>query len=174
MRLSWFSGSACHLRVISGVAGSCPPWCRVSRNREGRHELHTTCMTSAVEHQVAWKTGVLASVPELTGDRRQMAAFRLLGRKTQPSFWSVYRVHRFVLLSKESQASKAARQAPLGWHTLRRSLAISNGGNEKAVQSQLRHTTPKIKLELYALAVSADQQKAHRKVVRMVLPPKFP
>src|ERR1700688_970222 len=29
---------------------------------------------------------------------------------------------------------------------------------------------PKITLELYAQAVSADQQKAHRKVVQMVLP----
>jgi len=40
----------------------------------------------------------------------------------------------------------------------------------KVAQSQLRHTTPKITLELYAQAVSADQQKAHRKVVQMVLP----
>jgi endonuclease V-like protein UPF0215 family len=38
----------------------------------------------------------------------------------------------------------------------------------------LRHTTPKITLELYAQAVTADQQKAHRKVVKMVLPAKFP
>ena len=44
----------------------------------------------------------------------------------------------------------------------------------KVTQSQLRHTTPKITLELYAQAVSTDQQKAHRKIVRMVLPPKFP
>jgi len=44
----------------------------------------------------------------------------------------------------------------------------------KVTQSQLRHTTPKITLELYAQAVSADQQKAHKKVVRMVLPLKFP
>ena len=52
---------------------------------------------------------------------------------------------------------------------LRRSLAtllISNGENVKVAQSQLRHT-PKITLELYAQAVSADQQKAHKKVVQM-------
>jgi integrase len=48
-------------------------------------------------------------------------------------------------------------------------LLISNGENVKVTQTQLRHTTPKITLELYAQAVSADQQKAHKKVVRMVL-----
>ena len=61
--------------------------------------------------------------------------------------------------------------------TLRRSLAtllISNGENVKVAQSQLRHTTPKITLELYAQAVYADQQKAHRKVVQMVVPARFP
>jgi integrase len=60
---------------------------------------------------------------------------------------------------------------------LRRSLAtllISNGENVKVARSQLRHTTPNITLELYAQAVSADQQKAHKKVVQMVLPAKFP
>jgi hypothetical protein len=74
-------------------------------------------------------------------------------------------------------ALKSSKQAPIGWHTLRRSLAtllISNGENVKVAQSQLRHTTPKITLELYAQAVSADQQKAHKKVVQMVLPAKFP
>jgi integrase len=72
---------------------------------------------------------------------------------------------------------KSSKQAPAGWHTLRRSLAtllISNGENVKVTQSQLRHTTPKITLELYAQTVSADHQKAHKKVVRMVLPTKFP
>jgi hypothetical protein len=44
----------------------------------------------------------------------------------------------------------------------------------KVAQSQLRHTTPKITLELYAQAVSADQQEAHRKVVQMMLPTRFP
>jgi integrase len=72
---------------------------------------------------------------------------------------------------------KSSKQAPIGWHTLRRSLPtllISNGENVKVAQSHLRHTTPKITLELYAQAVSADQQKAHRKVVQMVLPARFP
>jgi hypothetical protein len=35
-------------------------------------------------------------------------------------------------------------------------LLISNGENVKVTQSQLRHTTPKITLELYAQAVSTD------------------
>jgi len=38
----------------------------------------------------------------------------------------------------------------------------------------LAQTTPKITLELYAQAVSADQQDAHNKVVQMVLPVAFP
>ena len=46
-------------------------------------------------------------------------------------------------------------------------------GNVKVAQSQLRHTTPKITLELYAQAVSSDQQEAHKKVVKMVLPAEF-
>ncbi|MGA7293801.1 MAG: site-specific integrase [Terriglobales bacterium] len=72
---------------------------------------------------------------------------------------------------------KSSKEAPIGWHTLRRSLAtllISNGENVKVTQSQLRHTTPKITLELYAQAVSTDQQQAHKKVVRMVFPTGFP
>jgi hypothetical protein len=52
-------------------------------------------------------------------------------------------------------------------------LLISNGENVKVTQSQLRHTTPKITLEPYAQAVSADHEKAHKKVVRMVIPTKF-
>ncbi|MFZ0309415.1 MAG: hypothetical protein WAL89_14685 [Candidatus Sulfotelmatobacter sp.] len=44
----------------------------------------------------------------------------------------------------------------------------------KVARSLLRHTTPKITLELYAQAVSADQQEAHKKVVQMVLPSEFP
>jgi hypothetical protein len=53
-------------------------------------------------------------------------------------------------------------------------LLISNGENVKVTQTQLRHTTPKITLDLYAQAVSADQQKAHKKVVQMVFPKKLP
>jgi hypothetical protein len=52
-------------------------------------------------------------------------------------------------------------------------LLIPNGENVKVAQSQLRHTTPKITLEFYAHAVSADQQEAHKKVVQMVLPSEF-
>jgi integrase len=68
---------------------------------------------------------------------------------------------------------KSSKGAPIGWHTLRRSLAtllISNGENVKVTQSQLRHTTPSLTLSLYSQAVSADQQKAHAKVVQMLLP----
>jgi replicative DNA helicase len=38
---------------------------------------------------------------------------------------------------------------------------------------KLRHTTPKITLELYAQTVFADQQEAHKKVAQMVLPSEF-
>jgi endonuclease V-like protein UPF0215 family len=53
-------------------------------------------------------------------------------------------------------------------------LLISNGENVKVAKSRLRHTPPKITLDLYAQAVSADQQEAHKKVVQMMLPTRFP
>jgi len=92
--------------------------------------------------------------------------------KTPYTYQILFRRHIRPVIERVSTL-KSSKQAPIGWHTLRRSLAtllISNGENVKVAQSQLRHTTPKITLELYAQAVSADQQKAHRKVVQMVLP----
>jgi integrase len=96
--------------------------------------------------------------------------------KTPYTYQILFRRHIRPVIERVSTL-KSSKQAPIGWHTLRRSLAtllISNGENVKVAQSQLRHTTPKITLELYAQAVSADQQKAHKKVVQMVLPSKFP
>jgi len=96
--------------------------------------------------------------------------------KTPYTYQILFRRHILPVIEQVS-GIKSSKEAPIGWHTLRRSLAtllISNGENVKVTQSQLRHTTPKITLELYAQAVSADQQKAHKKVVRMVLPLKFP
>ena len=96
--------------------------------------------------------------------------------RTPYTYQILFRRHILPVIERVS-GLKSSKQAPIGWHTLRRSLAtllISNGENVKVTQSQLRHTTPKITLELYAQAVSADQQKAHRKVVRMMLPLKFP
>ena len=95
--------------------------------------------------------------------------------KTPYTYQILFRRHIRPVIEKIS-GLKSSKQAPIGWHTLRRSLAtllISNGENVKVAQSQLRHTTPKITLELYAQAVSADQQKAHSKVVQMVLPISF-
>lgn len=96
--------------------------------------------------------------------------------KTPYTYQILFRRYILPVIERVS-GLQSSKQAPIGWHTLRRSLAtllISNGENVKVTQSQLRHTTPKITLELYAQAVSADQQKAHKKVVRMVLPLKFP
>jgi integrase len=95
--------------------------------------------------------------------------------KTPYTYQILFRRHIRPVIERIS-GIKSSKEAPLGWHTLRRSLAtllISNGENVKVAQSQLRHTTPKITLELYAQAVSADQQEAHEKVVQMVLPAKF-
>jgi len=85
------------------------------------------------------------------------------------------RIPPFSVIEKVSEV-KSRKEAPIGWHTLRRSLAtllISNGENVKVAQSQLRHTTPKITLDLYAQAVSEHQQQAHKKVVQMMLPTGF-
>jgi integrase len=95
--------------------------------------------------------------------------------KTPYTYQILFRRHIRPVIEKIS-GIKSSKQAPIGWHTLRRSLAtllISNGENVKVTQSQLRHTTPKITLELYAQAVSADQHEAHKKVVQMVLPAQF-
>ena len=96
--------------------------------------------------------------------------------KTPYTYQILFRRHILPVIERVS-GLQSSKHAPIGWHTLRRSLAtllVSNGENVKVTQSQLRHTTPKITLELYAQAVSADQQRAHRKIVRMVLPAKFP
>jgi len=85
--------------------------------------------------------------------------------------------HRLpVVLGGAAVRTESAQRANWkhGSYSAAATLLISNGENVKVAQSQLRHTTPKITLELYAQAVSADQQKAHKKVVRMVLPLKFP
>jgi integrase len=95
--------------------------------------------------------------------------------KTPYTYQILFRRHIRPVIERIS-GIKSSKEAPIGWHTLRRSLAtllISNGENVKVAQSQLRHTTPKITLELYAQAVSADQQEAHKKVVQMVPPPEF-
>lgn len=96
--------------------------------------------------------------------------------KTPYTYHILFRRHILPVIERLSGLT-SSRQAPIGWHTLRRSLAtllISNGENVKVTQSQLRHTTPKITLELYAQAVSADQHRAHKKVVEMVVPARFP
>ena len=96
--------------------------------------------------------------------------------KTPYTYQILFRRHIRPVIERVA-GIKSSKVAPIGWHTLRRSLAtllISNGENVKVAQSQLRHTTPKIPLELYAQAVSADQQDAHNKVVQMVLPVAFP
>ena len=96
--------------------------------------------------------------------------------QTPYTYQILFRRHIRPVIERVS-GLKSSRQAPIGWHTPRRSLAtllISNGENVKVAQSQLRHTTPKITLELYAQAVSADQQKAHKRVVQMVVPKQLP
>jgi integrase len=95
---------------------------------------------------------------------------------TPYTYQILFRRHIRPVIEKIS-GIKSSKEAPIGWHTLRRSLAtllISNGENVKVTQSQLRHTTSRITLELYAQAVSTDQQEAHKKVVQMMLPTRFP
>src|SRR5579872_1935999 len=96
--------------------------------------------------------------------------------KTPYTYQILFRRHIRPVIEKVA-GIKSSKEAPIGWHTLRRSLAtllMSNGENVKVAQSQLRRTTPKITLDLYAQAVSSDQHEAHKKVVQMVLPAEFP
>jgi hypothetical protein len=95
--------------------------------------------------------------------------------KTPYTYQILFRRHIRPVIEKVA-GIKSSNEATIGWHTLRRSLAtllISNGENVKVAQSQLRHTTPKITLDLYAQAVSADQQEGHKKVIHMVLLAQF-
>ena len=92
--------------------------------------------------------------------------------QTPYTYQILFRRHIRPVIARIS-GLKSSRLAPIGWHILRRSLAallISDGENVKVTQSQLRHTTPTLPLCLYLQAVSADQQKAHAKVVQMVFP----
>jgi integrase len=109
-------------------------------------------------------------------DENFIFASPFFGGKRPYTYQILFRRHIRPVIERVS-GLKSSKQAPIGWHTLRRSLAtllISNGENVKVTQSQLRHTTPKITLELYAQTVSADQHKAHTKVVKMVVPKKLP
>ena len=121
-------------------------------------------------------TSSLARAHAYRSDEDWIFASPHYGGKTPYTYQILFRRHIRPLMEKIS-GIKSSKEAPIGWHTLRRSLAtllVSNGENVKVAQSQLRHTTPKITLELYAQAVSADQQEAHKKVVQMVLPARFP
>jgi integrase len=96
--------------------------------------------------------------------------------KTPYTYQILFRRHIRPVIERIS-GIKSSKEAPIGWHMLRRSLAtlpVSNRENVKVAQSQLRHTTPNITLELYAQAVSAYQREAHKKVVQMFLPARFP
>ena len=70
--------------------------------------------------------------------------------RTPYTYQILFRRHILPVIERIS-GLKSSKQAPIGWHTLRRSLAtllISNGENVKVRQSQLRHTTPNFKTEL--------------------------
>ncbi len=121
-------------------------------------------------------TSSLARAHAYRSDEDWIFASPHYGGKTPYTYQILFRRHIRPLMEKIS-GIKSSKEAPIGWHTLRRSLAtllVSNGENVKVAKSQLRHTTPKITLELYAQAVSADQQEAHKRVVQMVLPARFP
>ena len=68
--------------------------------------------------------------------------------KTPYTYQILFRRHIRPVIERVA-GIKSSKEAPIGWHTLRRSLAtllISNGENVKVAQSQLRHTNPKITL----------------------------
>ena len=62
---------------------------------------------------------------------------------------------------------------PIGWHTLRHSLASSllqNGEDIKVTQELLRHSSCRITLDIYAQAVSIDKRRAQSRVVKEFIP----
>jgi len=64
-----------------------------------------------------------------------------------------------------------------GWHTLRHTystLLKANGNDPKVVQELLRHAKLATTMDGYTQALSPDKRRAHRGVIRLVVPRQVP
>jgi len=68
-------------------------------------------------------------------------------------------------------AKKLSIEKRIGWHTFRRTystLLKDNGEDVKVVQELLRHSSTKMRLDVYAQALTPTKRAAQRKVVHMI------
>ena len=71
-------------------------------------------------------------------------------------------------------ARKAGIGGPVGFHTLRRTLAsvlVANGSDPKLVQELLRHSNVKTTLDIYAKATTSAKLEAQGWVLQQLLVP---
>lgn len=93
-------------------------------------------------------------------------SLRLKGRKPP-------RANMLVADHLQPAARKAGISGPVGFHTLRRTLAsalVANGNDPKLVQELLRHSNIKTTLDVYARAMTPAKLEAQGWVLRQLLP----
>jgi integrase len=83
------------------------------------------------------------------------------------------RANMLVADHLQPAARKAGIRGPVGFHTLRRTLAsalVANGNDPKLVQELLRHSNIKTTLDVYARAMTPAKLDAQGWVLRQLLP----
>jgi integrase len=94
-------------------------------------------------------------------------SFRLHGEKPP-------RANMLVANHLQPAARKAGIGGPVGFHTLRRTLAsvlVANGNDPKLVQELLRHSNVKTTLDIYAKATTSAKLEAQGWVLQQLLAP---
>ena len=92
-------------------------------------------------------------------------SYRLKGKKPP-------RANMLVAKHLQPAARKAGIIGPVGFHTLRRTLAsalVANGNDPKLVQELLRHSNVKTTLDIYAKAMTPAKLEAQGWVLRQLL-----
>src|SRR5262249_3123647 len=92
-------------------------------------------------------------------------SMRLKGRKPP-------RANMLVADHLQPAARRAGIAAPVGFHTLRRTLAsalVANGSDVRLVQELLRHSTPVITLDAYARSTTPAKIEAQGWVMQQLL-----
>lgn len=103
--------------------------------------------------------------PYATDDDFVFPSFRLKGKKPP-------RANMLVADHLQPAARKAGIGGPVGFHTLRRTLAsalVANGSDVRLVQELLRHSSPLITLDAYARSTTPAKIEAQGWVMRQLM-----
>jgi integrase len=131
-----------------------PPKSRASRRPVPLHAL----LAALLE---AWRN----ETPYAEDEDFIFPSFRLKGRKPP-------RANMLVADHLQPAARRAGITGPVGFHTLRRTLAsalVANGSDPKLVQELLRHSNIKTTLDVYARAMTPAKLEAQGWVLRQLL-----